>query len=154
MLSSAERTSRPPEPLVLQDIIFSRYKDTRLFPVDIVTISHFPRRAAHAKLAEKVRPAADLISAVSGHNDRTKRIMREVVLLCSKTSHPDLIIFSQLKAVMADPHPQMDVYVNDSDISFLKIILEVGRYNVVTISLICLFYLQGPERRGFEITVP
>jgi len=26
---------------------------------------------------------------------------------------------------MADPHPQIDMYVNDRDISFLKIILEV-----------------------------
>ena len=26
---------------------------------------------------------------------------------------------------MADPHPQIDLYVNDSDISFLKIIVEV-----------------------------
>ncbi|KAF8797429.1 hypothetical protein BYT27DRAFT_7204598 [Phlegmacium glaucopus] len=38
------------------------------------------------------------------HDDRTKRIMREFI---------------------ADPHPQIDLYVNDSDMYFLKIILEV-----------------------------
>jgi hypothetical protein len=27
---------------------------------------------------------------------------------------------------MADPHPQIDLYVNESDISFFKIVLEVS----------------------------
>lgn len=38
---------------------------------------------------------------------------------------PRLLISPQLKALIVDPHPQIDLYVNDSDISFLKIILEV-----------------------------
>ena len=33
--------------------------------------------------------------------------------------------FPQLKALTADPHPQIDLFVNDSDMSFLKLILEV-----------------------------
>jgi hypothetical protein len=37
----------------------------------------------------------------------------------------------QLKAVIVDPHPQIDVYVNDSDISFFKIILEVRPFEIV-----------------------
>ena len=36
-----------------------------------------------------------------------------------------LLTSLQLKALIADPHPQIDLYVNDSDMSFLKIILEV-----------------------------
>ncbi len=31
-----------------------------------------------------------------------------------------------MKALVTDPHPQIDLYVNDSDLTFLKIILEVG----------------------------
>jgi hypothetical protein len=31
-----------------------------------------------------------------------------------------------LKALIADPHPQIDLYVNDEDISFFKVILEVS----------------------------
>ena len=37
-----------------------------------------------------------------------------------------LLRSGQIKAVVADPHPNIDVYVNDRDISFLKIILEVS----------------------------
>ncbi|KAJ7446553.1 hypothetical protein FB451DRAFT_1412223 [Mycena latifolia] len=34
---------------------------------------------------------------------------------------------AHIKAVVADPHPNVDVYVNDRDISFLKIILEAPK---------------------------
>ena len=37
------------------------------------------------------------------------------------------VFVHQLKALVADPHPHMDLYVNESDISFLKIIVEVCR---------------------------
>ena len=40
-------------------------------------------------------------------------------------TQPWLLISLQLRALIADPHPQIDLYVNDSDMSFLKIILEV-----------------------------
>jgi len=124
MLSSAERIPRPPKPLVLNDFALIRYGDLLLFPIDVVTVSQFPRRAAHAKLMESVKPAANLTSVHSTHDDRTKRIMREVSRH-SAISILGIIILFKLKALMADPHPQIDLYVNDSDISFLKIILEV-----------------------------
>jgi ubiquitin-protein ligase len=38
-----------------------------------------------------------------------------------------------LKALTTDPHPQVDLYVNESDISFLKIILEVIYIGIVTV---------------------
>ncbi|KAF8813008.1 hypothetical protein BYT27DRAFT_7181963, partial [Phlegmacium glaucopus] len=109
MLSSAERTPRLSKRPVLHGNMLRRYGNTLDFPVDVVTISQFPHRAPHAKLQQSVQPAAKLTSASPTHNDRTKRIMRE------------------LKAFIADPHPQIDLYVNDSDMSFLKIILEAPK---------------------------
>ena len=125
MLSSAERPSRLSKRPVLHDITLRQYGNTLDFPVDVVTISQFPRRAPHAKLQQSVQPAARLTSAGPTHDDRTKRIMREVGLCCSTASFSRLLISPQLKALIVDPHPQIDLYVNDSDMSFLKIILEV-----------------------------
>ena len=124
MLSSAERIIRPPKPPVLGDFALNRYGDLLLFPIDVVTVSQFPRRAAHAKLMERVKPAANLTPVHFAHDDRTKRIMREVSRH-SAISILGVTILFKLKALMADPHPQIDLYVNESDISFLKIILEV-----------------------------
>jgi hypothetical protein len=132
MLSSAERTPRSPNLPIWHDIALAQYGNITQFPVDVVTISQFPSRAAHIKLQESVKPAANLTSARPIHDDRTKRIMREVSLPRSATSTSGFMIFPQLKALVADPHPQMDLYVNDSDISFLKIILEVDRQSVVS----------------------
>jgi hypothetical protein len=39
----------------------------------------------------------------------------------------------------------MDLYVNDSDISFLKIILEVGGQLIVSTRLILLVFLKAPK---------
>jgi hypothetical protein len=53
----------------------------------------------------------------------------------------------QLNALTTDPHPQVDLYVNESDISFLKIILEVAYLELSIlnhISIICLL-LQAPD---------
>jgi len=86
MLSSAERTPRSPKPPVLHDIGLGQYGNTLHFPIDVVTISQFPRRAEHVKLQESVKPASNLISARPTHDDRTKRIMREVSLLFSATA--------------------------------------------------------------------
>lgn len=109
MLSSAERTPRLSKGPVLHDIALRRYGNTLDFPVDVVTTSRFPHRAPHAKLQQSVQPVAKLTSASPTHDDRTKRIMRE------------------LKALIVDPHPQIDLYVNDSDMSFLKMILEAPK---------------------------
>jgi hypothetical protein len=78
MLSSAERTSRPPYPPVLHDVVLGMYGNTLRFPVDVVTISQFPHRAAHTKLQQSVKPASNSISSGPTNDDRTKRIMREV----------------------------------------------------------------------------
>lgn len=83
MLSSAERTARPPKPLVAYDYTFGLYGRTLDYPVDVVTITKFPNRAAHAKLLQIVRPAARLSSTAHTHDDRTKKIMREVCYLSS-----------------------------------------------------------------------
>ena len=126
MLSSAERTPRLSKPPVLHDIMLHQYGNTLAFPVDVVTISQFPHRAPHEKLQQSVKPAAKLIPASLTHDDgRTKRIMREVSRCFSTAPVSHLLISSQLKALTVDPHPQIDLYVNDSDMSFLKIILEV-----------------------------
>jgi hypothetical protein len=145
MLSSAERIPRPPKPPVRHDIALRRYGNTLDFPVDIVTISEFPHRAPHVKLQESVKPVAKLISASPTHDGRTKRIMREVGR-CFSTASVSLMFSPQLKTLTADPHPQVDLYVNDSDISFLKIILEVG----VVISGVNMTdsCCQGTERRN------
>ena len=88
MLSSAERSARPPKPLVAYDHTFNLYGRTLDYPVDVVTITEFPNRAAHAKLLQSVRPAARLNSTAHTHDDRTKRIMREVCFLSpSEWSH-------------------------------------------------------------------
>jgi ubiquitin-protein ligase len=64
----------------------------------------------------------------------------------------------ELKAVIVDPHPQIDVYVNDSDISFFKIILEAPTdedkcpYKNGTFLLTCDFpesYPQNPPEIRF-----
>ena len=125
MLSSAERTPRLSKRPVLNNITLRQYGNTLDFPVDVVTISQFPHRAPHAKLQQSVQPAAKLTSARPTNDDRTKRIMREVGLCCSTALFSRLLISPQLKALIVDPHPQIDLYVNDSDMSFLKIILEV-----------------------------
>jgi len=86
MLSSAERTPRLSKRPVLHDITLRQYGNTLDFPVDVVTISQFPHRAPHAKLQQSVQPAAKLTSESAGptHDDRTKRIMREVGLCCKQ----------------------------------------------------------------------
>ena len=52
----------------------------------------------------------------------------------------------QLNAVIVDPHPQIDVYVNDSDISFFKIILEVRLFKI-TLDFAYNVPLLGTHRR-------
>ncbi|KAJ7908688.1 ubiquitin-conjugating enzyme/RWD-like protein [Mycena leptocephala] len=74
--------------------------------VDMITLDKFPPRAEHPLLKQPVKAAANSVGMTGGGDDRMKRIMREI------------------KAVVTDPHPNIDLYFNDSDMSFLKIILE------------------------------
>jgi len=78
MLSSAERISRPMKPFVLSDFRLREYASFVNYPVDTVTISQFPARAAHKKLQMSVKPAANMASPTYSYDIRTRRIMREV----------------------------------------------------------------------------
>ncbi|KAF8148358.1 hypothetical protein K438DRAFT_1989266 [Mycena galopus ATCC 62051] len=113
MLYSGDRSPRQGEPSVKRvksaSTLWS-YEDEDLYPIDQITVDSFPPRAPHPLLKAPVKYAANSVGLTApggGGDDRMKRIMREI------------------KAVVADPHPRIDVYFNDSDMSFLKIILEV-----------------------------
>ncbi|KAJ6627692.1 hypothetical protein B0H10DRAFT_1905503 [Mycena sp. CBHHK59/15] len=109
MLFSGERPSRAAKPLVASEVQFRNYQNFYYNPIDLITVDQFPARAEHVKLKHRVKFAAISVGSMGGGDDRMKRIMREI------------------KAVVADPHPNIDIYVDDSDMSFLKIILEAPR---------------------------
>ncbi|KAG6918191.1 hypothetical protein DXG01_015979 [Tephrocybe rancida] len=109
MMNSSERPNRPK---LLKAFLPHRFptlaNDLSTYPVDEVTIDHFPERAQHPKLTERVKDVkqATASGTATSNSERTRRIMRE------------------LKALIADPHPQIDVYVNDVDMSFLKVVIQ------------------------------
>ena len=78
MLSSAERTSQPPKPLVLYDDQLYHYGNFRNYPTDIITATQFPPRAEHSKLGQSVKPAALMSCSPQRQDDRMKRIFQEV----------------------------------------------------------------------------
>ncbi|SJL07961.1 uncharacterized protein ARMOST_11319 [Armillaria ostoyae] len=109
MLSSIERPPKPAPPQIRGIWDWNILGNTSLYPIDVVTIDRFPKRADHSKLNENVQPASKSVHTGSSQNDRQKRIMRE------------------LKEIVRDPHTNIDVYVNESDISFFKLVLEVPK---------------------------
>ncbi|PVF99226.1 hypothetical protein CPB86DRAFT_315970 [Serendipita vermifera] len=109
MLSSAERPPQPAKPLVDSHFQLLRYSDKRDHPIDVVTVDQFPPRIAHAKIHGRVRPASSLLGEKPREDENTKRIMRE------------------LQALIVDPHPQIDLYVNESDITFFKLVMEAPK---------------------------
>ncbi|KAK0187644.1 hypothetical protein F5146DRAFT_718651 [Armillaria mellea] len=109
MLSSMERPPKPAPPQIRGIWDWNILGNTSLHPIDVVTIDRFPKRADHSKLNENVQPASKSVHTGSSQNDRQKRIMRE------------------LKEIVRDPHTNIDVYVNESDISFFKLVLEVPK---------------------------
>ncbi|PVF92994.1 hypothetical protein CPB86DRAFT_142196 [Serendipita vermifera] len=109
MLSSAERPSRPRKPLVTSNYQLLRYGDKRDNPIDVVTVDQFPPRAGHAKIHARVRPASSFLGETPRDDENTKRIMRE------------------LQALIVDPHPQIDLYVNESDMTFFKLVMEAPK---------------------------
>ncbi|KAL0957929.1 hypothetical protein HGRIS_000110 [Hohenbuehelia grisea] len=110
MLFSGERPSRGRLAPVTTDLQLAYFARKDVYPVDIVTVDKFPQRAPHDKMKEIVKPAAKtMMTHNSAKDDRTKRIMKE------------------LKVLVADPHPQIDLYVNEQDITFLKVILEAPK---------------------------
>ncbi|KAJ6599761.1 hypothetical protein DFH09DRAFT_1070480 [Mycena vulgaris] len=106
MLYSGERPLRAAKPLVTSNTQLRSYQRFYSHPIDAITVDKFPPRAEHPLLQRPAKSAANSAGMSGGGDDRMKRIMREI------------------KAVVTDPHPNIDVYLNDGDISFLKIILE------------------------------
>ncbi|TFK70123.1 hypothetical protein BDN72DRAFT_896704 [Pluteus cervinus] len=106
MLNSAERPKISAMPAVWSMQSLRNYASVWRFPVDVVTVDKFPQRAEHPKLRERVSTASMRLTLPLTGDERIKRIMREI------------------RGFVSDPHPQIDVYVNDQDISFFKIIME------------------------------
>ncbi|KAJ7670709.1 hypothetical protein DFH06DRAFT_1468485 [Mycena polygramma] len=106
MLFSGERPPRARMSFVTSDYQLRTYQDMHVHRVDMITVDKFPPRAEHPLLKQPVKSAANSVGMTGSGDDRMKRIMREI------------------KSVVADPHPNIDLYFNDSDMSFLKIILE------------------------------
>ncbi|KAK0457420.1 uncharacterized protein EV420DRAFT_1548064 [Desarmillaria tabescens] len=126
MLSSIERPPKPAPPQIHGIWEWNILRNTSLYPIDVVTIDRFPKRADHSKLNENVQPASKSVQAGSSQNDRQKRIMRE------------------LRDIVRDPHTNIDVYVNESDVSFFKLILEVC-FGVVALGLSRIFWIQSTK---------
>ncbi len=78
MLSSIERPPKPAPPQIRGIWDWNILGNTSLYPIDVVTIDRFPKRADHSKLNENVQPASKSVHTGSSQNDRQKRIMREV----------------------------------------------------------------------------
>ncbi|KAK7050214.1 putative bifunctional E2/E3 enzyme [Favolaschia claudopus] len=109
MLYSGDRPVRERMPFITSDLQMQRYQNLIVYPIDIITVDTFPARAVHRLLNEPVKPAVNSVDLTSGGDPRLKRIMREI------------------KGLVADPHPNIDVYSNDSNMSFLKVIVEAPR---------------------------
>ncbi|KAF9060422.1 hypothetical protein BDP27DRAFT_1370544 [Rhodocollybia butyracea] len=111
VLNSAER------PIQIQKRIFvatkraliGTYGDTSIYPIDVVTLDKFPKRAEHPALFEKVKPLQLINVTGRGKDDRMKRIMREAQNLLKK------------------PAPYMDLYFDESNMTFLRIVMEAPK---------------------------
>ncbi|KAJ7155126.1 hypothetical protein C8R46DRAFT_436742 [Mycena filopes] len=108
MLYSGERPPRARMPFVMSQSQLQAYENFNNHPVDLITVDRFPPRAEHPLLKKPVKSAASSVGMVGG-DDRMRRIMREI------------------KAIVVDPHPHIDLYINDEDISFFKVILEAPK---------------------------
>ncbi|KAJ7484167.1 hypothetical protein FB451DRAFT_1169243 [Mycena latifolia] len=116
MLFSGERPLRAAKPLVTSNTQLRTYQRFYSYPIDVITVDKFPPRAEHPLLQQPVKSAASSAGMSGAGDDRMKRIMREI------------------KAVVSDPHPNIDVYFNDRDMLFLKIILDVSKQGKVCIA--------------------
>ncbi|KAJ7636660.1 hypothetical protein FB45DRAFT_1055980 [Roridomyces roridus] len=142
MLYSGER---PPRSEKKPQLVTSPYDLEILssYPTDRITIDHFPPRKLHPLFAEPVKAASKVIGAGGGDN-RAKKIMREIA------------------AFVADPHPNIDLYVVDGDMSFLKVVLEAPKdvqecpYSGGTFLLTCNLpagYPRDPPEVRFVTTI-
>lgn len=55
--------------------------------------------------------------------------------LASRLKRAHHVFVGKIKAVVADPHPHIDVYFNHSDMSFLKVIVEVRNNSACSLDL-------------------
>ncbi|KAJ7021307.1 hypothetical protein C8F04DRAFT_1141408 [Mycena alexandri] len=139
MLHSGDRPPRARMPFVMSENQLESYQNKHTYPVDLITVDKFPPRAEHPLLKKPVKSAASSMGLVGAGDDRTRRIMREI------------------KNIVSDPHPNIDVYFNDQDMSFLKVILEaptdlpncpyVGGTFLLTVNLPAGYPRDPPEVR-------
>ncbi|KAF5392275.1 hypothetical protein D9757_001558 [Collybiopsis confluens] len=109
VLNSGERPTPTliKAPLLSLFSLRSIYGNTSRYPVDVVTLDEFPKRAEHAKLFNKAKVLEDAPTQLGlTTDDRLKRIMLEIHRLMKKTPN------------------YADIYVDDSDITFLRIVME------------------------------
>ncbi|KAJ7636569.1 ubiquitin-conjugating enzyme/RWD-like protein [Roridomyces roridus] len=108
MLCSAERPPRENEAkaeLLSSRVPLSFYANKHSYPIDPITVDRFPPRALHPRFKQRVK-AAEKVTGRVGGNDRVKKIMREI------------------KEMVVTPHKNIDLYVVDGDMSFLKAVIE------------------------------
>ncbi|KAJ7728334.1 hypothetical protein B0H16DRAFT_242968 [Mycena metata] len=139
VLHSGDRPPRARMPFVMSQHQLAAYENQYMYPVDLITVDKFPPRAEHPLLKKPVKSAANSVGFVGAADDRTRRIMREI------------------KNIVADAHPNIDVYFNDQDMSFLKVILEapkdlpscpyVGGTFLLTVNLPAGYPRDPPEVR-------
>lgn len=135
MLDSSERPVRPLVNTVVNTLysLTSRYGNTTLYPIDVVTLDEFPKRAEHPKLFNRVKPSQSLDVVGRAKDERVTRIMREVntiffALPFSSNCNP-----IQMKNLMKEPAPYMDLYFDESDITFWRIVMEVCRIALLSL---------------------
>ncbi|KAH8659259.1 hypothetical protein BGZ60DRAFT_544304 [Tricladium varicosporioides] len=94
--------------------VFSRHKAVSQNP-EIVTRDVFPQRKKHPNLADTFVQLASLTtnatnsSSVTAHTDSNLRSSR---------------IMSEMRQIVANPHPYYDIYVSESNMSFWKVVMQ------------------------------
>ncbi|KAF8638741.1 hypothetical protein AX16_010464 [Volvariella volvacea WC 439] len=131
ILDSGGRPGRKPiGPSLFSPLSLEVFKNKFLYPVDLISVDNFPKRAEHPKMNQAVVPAKKIENRVSP-NMRLRRIMTEI------------------RDWNADPHPAIDIYVNDEDITFMKFVLEAPSedcpYSGGTFLLTCQFPEEYPR---------
>ncbi|KAF8638721.1 hypothetical protein AX16_010444 [Volvariella volvacea WC 439] len=149
VLDSSARPLRKPDcpsllasrPSSFLDSTLEAFKNEALYPIDPMSIDKFPKRAEHPKMNQAVVLAKKIENRVS-LNMRLRRIMTEI------------------KDWNAEPHPAIDLYVNDEDITFMKIVIEAPWddciYSGGTFLLTCQFpesYPRNPPEIRFSTFV-
>ncbi|KAJ7794583.1 hypothetical protein B0H14DRAFT_3556747 [Mycena olivaceomarginata] len=126
MLYSGERSPCIGEPFVHQvtsPYLLLSYQNQSLYPIDLITVDKFPPRAAHPLLAAPIKSAAAATSVGDGRG-RSYEVHHARGKLCPVAGSGRTQLSVKIKAAVADPYPHINVYFNDSDMPFFKVILE------------------------------